>query len=38
MAHRQTTTIVASNVQTVSKRAFFASVGADVSPKGHDAS
>ena len=37
MAHRQTTTIVAANVQTVSKRAFFASVGADVQPKGHDA-
>ena len=37
MAHRQTTTIVASNIQKVSKRAFFASVGADVQPKGHDA-
>ena len=37
LAHRQTTTIVASNVQTVSSRAFFASVGADVQPKGHDA-
>jgi len=37
MAHRQTTTIVASNVQTVSRRAFFASVGTDVEPKGHDA-
>jgi ferredoxin len=36
MAHRQTTTIVASNVQHVSKRAFFASVGADVQPQGHD--
>ena len=37
MAHRQTTTIVASNVQTVSDRAFFASVGKDVQPQGHDA-
>ena len=37
MAHRQTTTIVASNVQAVSRRAFFASVGKDVTPKGHDA-
>jgi len=37
MAHRQTTTIVASNVQNVSKRAFFATVGAEVEPKGHDA-
>ena len=37
MAHRETTTIVASNIQTVSKRAFFASVGADVEPQGHDA-
>jgi sulfhydrogenase subunit beta (sulfur reductase) len=37
MAHRETTTIVASNIQNVSKRAFFASVGADVQPQGHDA-
>jgi ferredoxin len=37
MAHRQTTTIVAANIQTVSKRAFFASVGAGVPAKGHDA-
>jgi sulfhydrogenase subunit beta (sulfur reductase) len=37
MAHRQTTTIVAANIQTVSRRAFFASVGAAVPPKGHDA-
>ncbi len=37
MAHRQTTTIVAANVQNVSSRAFFASVGADVQPRGHDA-
>ncbi len=37
MANRQTTTIVASNVQNVSKRAFFATVGRDVRPRGHDA-
>jgi formate hydrogenlyase subunit 6/NADH:ubiquinone oxidoreductase subunit I len=37
MAHRLDTTIVASNVQNVSDRAFFASVGADVEPQGHDA-
>jgi formate hydrogenlyase subunit 6/NADH:ubiquinone oxidoreductase subunit I len=37
MAHRQTTTIVASNIQKVSRRAFFATVGADVQPQGHDA-
>ena len=37
MAHRQTTTIVAANIRNVSSRAFFASVGTDVQPKGHDA-
>ena len=37
MAHRQTTTIVASNIQNVSSRAFFASVGHNVFPHGHDA-
>jgi ferredoxin len=37
MAHRQTTTIVAANIQTVSDRAFFGSVGTDVAAKGHDA-
>ena len=37
MAHRQTTTIVAANIQNVSSRAFFASVGTDVQPVGHDA-
>jgi len=37
MANRQATTIIASNIQTVSPRAFFASVGADVQPQGHDA-
>jgi len=38
MANRETTTIVASNVQNISPRAFFGSVGADVPAKGHDAS
>lgn len=37
MAHRQATTIVASSIQKVSRRAFFGSVGKDVQPKGHDA-
>jgi sulfhydrogenase subunit beta (sulfur reductase) len=37
LAHRKTTTIVASSVQNVSKRAFFASVGTEAKPKGHDA-
>jgi len=37
MAHRETTTIVASSIQNVSPRAFFASVGTDVEPQGHDA-
>jgi formate hydrogenlyase subunit 6/NADH:ubiquinone oxidoreductase subunit I len=36
-AYRNATTIVASNVQNVSERAFWASVGKEVSPKGHDA-
>ena len=34
MANRETTTIVASNIQNVSPRAFFASVGADVAAQG----
>lgn len=37
MAHRQTTTIVAANIRNVATRAFFASVGPDVQPQGHDA-
>lgn len=37
LANRRETTIVASNVQNVSKRAFFSTVGKDVAPKGHDA-
>jgi len=37
LANRRHTTIVASSIQNVSKRAFFASVGRDVQPKGHDA-
>ncbi len=37
LAHRKTTTIVASNVQKISPRAFFGTVGTDVKPTGHDA-
>ncbi|MBF0315552.1 MAG: 4Fe-4S dicluster domain-containing protein [Oligoflexia bacterium] len=37
LANRKATTIVASNIQKVSGRAFFASVGKEVGPKGHDA-
>lgn len=37
LAQREATTIVASSVQSVSPRAFWGSVGADVAPKGHDA-
>jgi formate hydrogenlyase subunit 6/NADH:ubiquinone oxidoreductase subunit I len=37
MAHRQATTIVASNIQAVSARAFWGSVGVEVQPTGHDA-
>jgi formate hydrogenlyase subunit 6/NADH:ubiquinone oxidoreductase subunit I len=37
LAQREATTIVASNVQAVSPRAFWGSVGADVEPQGHDA-
>ena len=37
LAQREATTIVASNVQTVSPRAFWGSVGAEVQPRGHDA-
>ena len=36
-AHRAVATIVASNIQTVSPRAFWGSVGKGVEPKGHDA-
>lgn len=36
LANRAKTTIIASNIQNVSKRAFFASVGKNVKPKGHD--
>ncbi len=36
LAYRQHTTIIASNVQKVSNRAFFASVGQGVQAKGHD--
>lgn len=37
LAYRKETTIVGSNIQTVSERAFFGTVGAEVKPKGHDA-
>jgi sulfhydrogenase subunit beta (sulfur reductase) len=37
LANRERTTIVASNIQCVSPRAFFGSVGRDVKPKGQDA-
>ncbi|MFA5138488.1 MAG: 4Fe-4S dicluster domain-containing protein [Elusimicrobiota bacterium] len=37
LAHRESTTLVASNVQKVSPRAFWGSIGKDVQPKGHDA-
>jgi sulfhydrogenase subunit beta (sulfur reductase) len=37
LANRQATTIVGSNIQNVAKRAFWSSVGQDISPKGHDA-
>jgi sulfhydrogenase subunit beta (sulfur reductase) len=37
LANREHTTIVVSNIQNVSERAFFASVGKEVQPKGHDA-
>jgi sulfhydrogenase subunit beta (sulfur reductase) len=37
LAHRQTTTIVATNPQRASIRAFWASMGREVEPRGHDA-
>jgi sulfhydrogenase subunit beta (sulfur reductase) len=37
LAYREATTIVASNIQRVSERAFWASIGTDVPPAGHDA-
>jgi formate hydrogenlyase subunit 6/NADH:ubiquinone oxidoreductase subunit I len=36
-AHREAATIVISNIQKVSPRAFWASIGAEVAPRGHDA-
>ncbi|HAM35092.1 MAG TPA: hypothetical protein DEB40_10445 [Elusimicrobia bacterium] len=36
-AHREAATIVISNIQKVSPRAFWASIGAEVPPRGHDA-
>lgn len=37
LAHRETTTIVAASVQTASPRAFWASMGREAEPQGHDA-
>jgi ferredoxin len=37
LAQREATTIVASNVQSVSPRAFWGSVGTEIEPQGHDA-
>ena len=37
LAQREATTIVASNIQQISQRAFWDSVGSEVEPKGHDA-
>jgi ferredoxin len=37
LAQREATTIVASNVQSVSPRAFWDSVGTHIQPQGHDA-
>jgi formate hydrogenlyase subunit 6/NADH:ubiquinone oxidoreductase subunit I len=37
LAHREAATVVISNVQKVSPRAFWASVGAETKPQGHDA-
>ncbi|MDD5628772.1 MAG: 4Fe-4S dicluster domain-containing protein [Elusimicrobia bacterium] len=36
-AHREAATVVVSSVQKVSPRAFWASIGTEVKPKGHDA-
>lgn len=37
LAQREATTIVGANVQTVSPRAFWGSVGREIAPQGHDA-
>ncbi len=37
LAQREATTIVASSIQSISPRAFWSSVGAEVEPQGHDA-
>lgn len=37
LAHREAATIIASNVQAISPRAFWGSIRADVPPRGHDA-
>jgi len=37
MAHRECTTVVASNIQAAAPRSFWASIAPEVKPKGHDA-
>lgn len=37
LAQRQATTVVGSNIQKISPRGFFSSVGVEVKPEGHDA-
>ncbi|MCX5796914.1 MAG: 4Fe-4S dicluster domain-containing protein [Elusimicrobia bacterium] len=37
LAHREAATIVISSIQKVSPRAFWASIGSEVKPRGHDA-
>jgi formate hydrogenlyase subunit 6/NADH:ubiquinone oxidoreductase subunit I len=36
LANREAATIIGSNIQTISERAFWGTVGKDVPPKGHD--
>jgi len=36
-AHREAATVVVSNIQKVSPRAFWSSIGTEVKPRGHDA-
>ena len=36
LANREAATVIGSNIQNVSERAFWGTVGKDVSPKGHD--
>lgn len=37
LAHREAATVVVSNIQKVSPRAFWSSIGTEVKPRGHDA-